>query len=169
MTIYALSSGPGISGIAVVRVSGKDTSEVIKQITREDLPSPRVATLKKFNKNGGKELIDQGVVIWFPAPNSYTGEDLAEFHVHGSLAVIKSMQSAISKIKNCIGQGSSLTAPSNMKKLFLPIQKTVPDSLTIERKDIGPQPVPSNLKANVKANLQHVMVYIVRNIRMNIY
>ncbi len=101
MTIYALSSGPGISGVAVIRVSGKDTAEVIKKLTLSKLPDPRVATLKKFNKNGGKELIDQGVIIWFPGPNSYTGEDLAEFHVHGSRAVIKAMHLAISKIKNC--------------------------------------------------------------------
>ena len=101
MTIYALSSGPGISGIAVVRVSGKDTSEVIKQITREDLPTPRVATLKKFNKIDTNELIDEGVIIWFPGPNSYTGEDLAEFHVHGSRAVVSALHSSISKIKNC--------------------------------------------------------------------
>ena len=101
MTIYALSSGPGISGIAVIRVSGKNTAEVIKKLTRSKLPPPRVATLKKFNKNGEKELIDEGVIIWFPAPNSYTGEDLAEFHVHGSRAVINAMHSAISKIKNC--------------------------------------------------------------------
>ena len=60
-----------------------------------------MATLKKFNKNGKKDLIDEGVIIWFPGPNSYTGEDLAEFHVHGSRAVIKAMHSAISKINNC--------------------------------------------------------------------
>jgi tRNA modification GTPase len=101
MTIYALSSGPGISGIAVIRVSGINTSKVVKKLTGSQLPSPRVATLKKFNKNGGKELIDEGVIIWFPAPNSYTGEDLAEFHVHGSRAVIDAMHSAISKTKNC--------------------------------------------------------------------
>jgi len=101
MTIYALSSGPGISGIAVIRVSGKNTAEVIKKLTGSKLPIPRVATLKKFNKNGKKELIDEGVIIWFPGPNSYTGEDLAEFHVHGSRAVIKAMHSAISKINNC--------------------------------------------------------------------
>ncbi len=101
MTIYALSSGPGISGIAVIRVSGKNTAEVIKKLTGSKLPSPRVATLKKFNKNGKKELIDEGVIIWFPGPNSYTGEDLAEFHVHGSRAVIKAMHLAISKINNC--------------------------------------------------------------------
>ena len=101
MTIYALSTGPGISGIAVIRVSGKNTAEVIKKLTGSKLPVPRVATLKKFNKNGGKELIDEGEIIWFPAPNSYTGENLAEFHVHGSRAVINAMHSAISKIKNC--------------------------------------------------------------------
>ena len=101
MTIYALSSGPGISGIAVIRVSGKNTAEVIKKLTGSKLPPPRVATLKKFNKNGKKELIDEGVILWFPGPNSYTGEDLAEFHVHGSRAVIKAMHLAISKINNC--------------------------------------------------------------------
>ena len=111
MTIYALSSGPGISGIAVIRVSGKNTSEVIKKLTRSKLPSPRVATLKKFNKNGKKELIDEGVLIWFPGPNSYTGEDLAEFHVHGSRAVIKAMHLAISKIKS-----SRLAEPGEFTK-----------------------------------------------------
>ena len=101
MTIYALSSGPGISGVAVIRVSGKKTKAVIKKLIGSRLPPPRMATLKKFNKNGKKELIDEGVIIWFPGPNSYTGEDLAEFHVHGSRAVIKTMHLAISKVKNC--------------------------------------------------------------------
>jgi len=101
MTIYALSSGPGISGVAVIRVSGKNTVEVIKKLTGSKLPRPRVATLKKFNKNGEKNLIDEGVILWFPGPNSYTGEDLAEFHVHGSRAVVKAMHLAISKVKNC--------------------------------------------------------------------
>jgi len=101
MTIYALSSGPGISGIAVIRVSGENTAEAVRKITGLKLPPPRVATLRKFNKNGGKELIDEGVIIWFPGPNSYTGEDLAEFHVHGSRAVISALHSSISKIKNC--------------------------------------------------------------------
>ena len=97
----ALSSGPGISGVAVVRVSGKETAEVVKKLTGEELPSPRVATLKKFNKIDTNELIDEGVIIWFPGPNSYTGEDLAEFHVHGSRAVVSALHSSISKIKNC--------------------------------------------------------------------
>ena len=50
MTIYALSSGPGVSGIAVIRVSGNNTAEVIKKMTGDKLPSPRVATLTKFKK-----------------------------------------------------------------------------------------------------------------------
>jgi len=101
MTIYALSTGPGISGLAVIRVSGNNTADVVKKLTGAKLPIARTATLVKFNKNGGKELIDEGVIIWFPRPNSYTGEDLAEFHVHGSRAVIKAMHLAISKVKNC--------------------------------------------------------------------
>ena len=84
MTIYALSTGPGVSGIAVVRVSGKEAAEVVKRLTGDDLPVPRVATLKKINYINTNNLIDEGVVIWFPGPNSYTGADLAEFHVHGS-------------------------------------------------------------------------------------
>jgi tRNA modification GTPase len=101
MTIYALSSGPGISGVAVIRISGVNAANVVKKLTKSKLPKPRVATLKKFSKNGQKKLIDEGIVIWFPAPNSYTGEDLAEFHVHGSIAVVKAIHLEISKIKNC--------------------------------------------------------------------
>jgi len=101
MTIYALSSGPGIAGVAVIRVSGKETSKVIKLITNDDLPTPRVATLRKINNINTNELIDEGLLIWFPGPQSYTGEDLAEFHVHGSRAVINAMHTSISKIKNC--------------------------------------------------------------------
>ena len=101
MTIYALSSGPGIAGVAVVRVSGKDTSKVIKIITGEDLPAPRVATLRKMNNINTNELIDEGLIIWFPGPQSYTGEDLVEFHVHGSRAVVTALHTSISEIENC--------------------------------------------------------------------
>jgi len=101
MTIYALSTGPGISGIAVIRVSGKNTAEVVKKITGDELPNPREATRRKFNYINTNELIDEGVLLWFPGPNSYTGEDLAEFHVHGSRAVINALHSTISTIENC--------------------------------------------------------------------
>ena len=101
MTIYALSTGPGISGIAIIRVSGKKTGDVIKKITRNKLPNPREATRRKFNYINTNELIDEGVLLWFPGPNSYTGEDLAEFHVHGSRAVINALHKTLSQIKNC--------------------------------------------------------------------
>ena len=101
MTIYALSSGPGIAGISVIRVSGPETVEVVKKLTRKALPEPRVASLRKFNKINENELIDEGILVWFPGPNSYTGEDMAEFHVHGSLAVVDSIQKSISKIDGC--------------------------------------------------------------------
>ncbi len=101
MTIYALSTGPGISGVAVIRISGPDTKEVISKLTKSELPKPRFATVKKFNKINNNELIDEGILIWFPGPKSYTGEDMAEIHVHGSRAVIEAIHNSISKIENC--------------------------------------------------------------------
>ena len=101
MTIYALSTGPGISGVAVIRVSGEGTSSVIKSLTSKDLPLPRIATLRKINNINTSELIDEGIILWFPGPESYTGEDMAEFHVHGSRAVIEAVQNSIAQIQNC--------------------------------------------------------------------
>ena len=101
MTIYALSTGPGISGMATIRISGEKAHEVITKLTKGKFPNPRVATLRKINKINTNELIDEGLIIWFPAPHSYTGEDMAEIHVHGSLAVIKAVQSSISQIETC--------------------------------------------------------------------
>ena len=101
MTIYALSSGPGTSGVAIIRISGSKVKDVIISITKGTFPKPRVATLKKILKIKSKELIDEGIIIWFPGPNSYTGEDMAEIHVHGSIAVIQSILENLSNIKNC--------------------------------------------------------------------
>tara|TARA_Y100000817_G_scaffold302803_1_gene284112 strand:+ start:237 stop:1568 length:1332 start_codon:yes stop_codon:yes gene_type:complete len=101
MTIYALSSGFVTSGVAVVRVSGKEASSVIKSLTKKDLPLPKVATLRKINNINTSELIDEGIILWFPGPNSYTGEDMAEFHIHGSKAVIQALLKSISEIKDC--------------------------------------------------------------------
>ena len=101
MTIYALSSGPGISGVAIIRISGSQTEKIIRDMTNGSFPRPRVATLKKINKINTNELIDEGIIIWFPAPESYTGENMAEFHVHGSRAVINQIHSSISKIEDC--------------------------------------------------------------------
>ena len=95
MTIYALSTGPGVSGLAVIRISGKDTRVAINKITRKTLPKPRTAVLRKFNKITNNQLIDEGILLWFPGPESYTGEDMAEFHIHGSRAVINEIQNSL--------------------------------------------------------------------------
>ena len=101
MNIYALSSGPGISGVAVIRISGKNTKDIIIKLSQSNLPTPRVATLKKIYKYNSDELIDECIILWFPGPNSYTGEDMAEFHVHGSRAVVDAIQTSISKLEDC--------------------------------------------------------------------
>ena len=95
MTIYALSSGPGVSGVAVIRVSGPEASKVIKLLTKREIPPPRVATLRKINNINTSELIDEGIIIWFPNPESYTGEDMAEIHIHGGKAVVMTVQNEI--------------------------------------------------------------------------
>ena len=112
MTIYALSSGPGVSGISVIRISGPESKNVISKITQGDFPNPRVATLKKVNNINNNELIDEGIILWFPGPESYTGEDMAEIQVHGSHAVIEAILNSISQMKNC-----RLAEPGEFTKL----------------------------------------------------
>ena len=101
MTIYALSTGPGVSGVAIIRVSGVEAATVIKSLTGRKVPKPRMAVLRKINNTNTSELIDEGIIIWFPGPESYTGEDMAEIHVHGGRAVIEAIHNSISKVKNC--------------------------------------------------------------------
>ncbi len=101
MTIYALSSGPGTSGIAVIRVSGNKAKYILESITDGKFPDERVATLKKIINPNTTELIDEGIVIWFKGPNSYTGEDMVEFHTHGSKAVVNKLQNIIEQFDDC--------------------------------------------------------------------
>ena len=112
MTIYALSTGPGVSGIAIIRVSGEDTSKVIKSLTGGQLPKARIATLRKIYNINTSELIDEGIILWFPGPQSYTGEDMAEIHIHGGKALILAVQKEIAKIENC-----RLAEPGEFTKL----------------------------------------------------
>ena len=112
MTIYALSTGPGVSGVAIIRISGSQASNIIISLTSKKIPSPRVATLRKINNINTSELIDEGIIIWFPGPHSYTGEDMAEIHIHGGKSVILAVQKEISKIKNC-----RLAEPGEFTKL----------------------------------------------------
>ena len=112
MTIFALSTGSGIAGVAIIRISGPEASKAIKLLTKGDLPKARLATLRKINNINTSELIDEGLILWFPGPESYTGEDMAEIHIHGGKANILSVQNQILKIKNC-----RLAEPGEFTKL----------------------------------------------------
>jgi tRNA modification GTPase len=97
-TIFALSSGRPPSAIAIVRVSGPEAGRALERIAGK-LPQPRQASRVVLRDAGG-EAIDDAVVLWFPAPGSATGEDVAEFHVHGGRAVLAAVVIAISVIPN---------------------------------------------------------------------
>jgi tRNA modification GTPase len=89
-TIIAPASGLGPSAVAVVRVSGPRTRAVLEALVGA-VPEPRQAVLRKI----GDPLVDKGLVLWFPAPRSFTGEDMAEFQVHGSRAVVEALVEAV--------------------------------------------------------------------------
>jgi len=97
-TIFALSSGRPPSAIAIVRVSGPEAGAALKKLAGK-IPSPRVATRASL-RDAGDQGIDDSVVLWFPGPASATGEDVAEFHVHGGRAVLGSLFAALAGIKN---------------------------------------------------------------------
>jgi tRNA modification GTPase len=92
-TIFALSSGRAPSAIAIVRVSGSRAGAVLTKLAGK-LPTPRVAT-RALIRDVGQRPIDDAVVLWFPAPASATGEDVAEFHVHGGRAVLAALFAAL--------------------------------------------------------------------------
>ena len=87
-TIVALASGTGMAAVAVIRISGPQTSVVLENLTIS-LPVPRDASLRRIGE------IDRGLVLWFPGPASFTGEDMAELQVHGGRAVVKAIVDAV--------------------------------------------------------------------------
>jgi len=89
-TIFALSSAPGQAGVSVFRVSGPKSQAAIEVLSKNGLPKPRQAALRTIY-NSNRDILDHPLIIWFPAPKSFTGEDCAEFHVHGSPAVIEGL------------------------------------------------------------------------------
>jgi tRNA modification GTPase len=99
-TIFALSSGLPPAGIAVIRVSGPQAGRALSLIACA-LPAPRRAHLTTLIDPATGLMLDQGLVLWFPGPASVTGEDLAEFHVHGGRAVIAAMLGALGAIEGC--------------------------------------------------------------------
>ena len=92
-TICALASGAGRAGVAVIRLSGPQAGQALSALAGA-LPPPRQAALRTL-RTGQGEAIDQALILWFPAPASFTGEDVAELHVHGGQAVIAATLDAL--------------------------------------------------------------------------
>ena len=97
-TIFALASAPGKSAVAIVRLSGGAVGEAVCRLTDGALPPPGQAELRRLADPQSGAEIDRALVLWFPGPASYTGEDVAEFHVHGGRAVIAALLSALAAI-----------------------------------------------------------------------
>ena len=86
-TIVALASGVGRAGIAVIRMSGPGVRFGLETIAG-GVPAPRMAVLRRLRKPGSGELLDEGLVLFFEGPSSFTGEDVGELHVHGGRAIV---------------------------------------------------------------------------------
>jgi tRNA modification GTPase len=96
-TIYSLSSGAGRAGVAVIRVSGPGAGHAVEVLSRR-IPEPRRASLCRLDHPETGLTIDEALVLWLPAPRSFTGEDSAEFHVHGGPAVVAAMLDALGRL-----------------------------------------------------------------------
>src|SRR5262245_2748942 len=96
-TIFALSSGAAMAGVAVIRLSGPQAFAAARSLTGP-LPGPRHAARRVFRHPETKDVLDDGLLLTFPGPHSFTGEDVAEFHLHGGLAVIRAFLDALSGI-----------------------------------------------------------------------
>lgn len=92
-TIFALASAPGRGGVAVFRLSGPAAPEVLRHLSGQDLPPPRKAVRVRLSHEG--DQIDDGLALLFPAPQSFTGEDVVELHVHGGRAVAAALSDAL--------------------------------------------------------------------------
>lgn len=102
-TIFALATPLGRSGVAVIRISGAETARALAHFGKHILPEPRKAIYHAFTinsqsptSNPQSQTIDHGLLLYFPAPHSFTGEDCAEFQLHGSIAVLKRILSELS-------------------------------------------------------------------------
>ena len=107
-TIVACATSGGVGGINVIRVSGIDAEKIAKKIIG-DLPKPRIATYRKF-RNKKNEIIDMGLIIFFPSPNSFTGESVVEFHSHGGLLLGELL------IDEIVGLGARRAEPGEFSK-----------------------------------------------------
>ncbi|SDC91459.1 tRNA uridine-5-carboxymethylaminomethyl(34) synthesis GTPase MnmE [Belnapia rosea] len=92
--IFALATGAGRAAVAVLRLSGQGSGAILGKLAG-GLPRPRMASLRQLRHPDSCEVLDQALVLWFPGPASYTGEDSAEFHLHGGPAVVAGVAEAL--------------------------------------------------------------------------
>ncbi len=97
-TIIAVATAPGRAGVAVLRASGPQAGALAETLTRRPRPPAREAKLAGFYNPADGALLDKGLLLWFPAPGSFTGEDVAEFQVHGSRAVLAALLTAACRV-----------------------------------------------------------------------
>src|ERR1700747_443827 len=97
-TIFALSSARLPSAIAIVRVSGPQAGSALALLAGK-VPGPRMAT-RALLRDANEQPIDDAVILWFPAPSTATGEDVAEFHAHGSRGVLAALFAALSSLED---------------------------------------------------------------------
>ena len=97
-TIFALASAPGRAGIAVWRISGPRAAQVCEALTGNAVPKPRVATRVSVRGPQSGDIVDDGLALWFPAPASFTGEDVLELHLHGGAAAIAQIAHALGAV-----------------------------------------------------------------------
>ncbi|KNC80399.1 tRNA modification GTPase TrmE [Sphaeroforma arctica JP610] len=109
-TVFALSSAPGKSGVSIIRLSGPFAGDAVEALTRRKRPAPRYAALRKLLHPETAEVLDSALILWFQGPNSFTGEDVAELHVHGGRAVIAGVLAALSDL------GLSSAEPGDFSK-----------------------------------------------------
>ena len=98
-TIYALSTPPGRGAVAIIRVSGSRAAAVLSNLSGRPCPPPREAALRSIYD--GLELIDRALVLWFPGPRSFTGEDVVEVHLHGGQAVVAALLGTLARTQGC--------------------------------------------------------------------
>lgn len=97
-TIYALSSAAGRAGVAVIRVSGPAADEAVRALSGEGPGPAREAVLRTLRDPADSAALDRALVLWFEGPASFTGEDVAEFHVHGGRAVVDGVLGALGRL-----------------------------------------------------------------------
>ena len=106
-TIYAPATAAGRAAVAVVRLSGPETAAAVRSLAGR-LPAARRAALRTLSGRAGS-AIDRALVLWFPGPDSYTGEDVAEFHVHGGAAVVGALLEALDGLGLRLAQPGEFT------------------------------------------------------------